>query len=305
VLVAVTISDTIVHVLRAASLNLTANNGVPLEVMRLSSVKDAVKREPGAAFMVLDLRACASEEDLVEAAVKWKTGNASGQLLLIEGSRHPQENTLLWYLGRLSERPPLTVAEANDRTTWESILLNHPFSLLMAQVQEAFLALTKAYHKPVPNLVGLTEMLMFSPQWPRVKQHVKPTATATLKTALNSFTGTFVSAGQAPPSEIISAFRLVVYLHLRKHGWPLDRAAAKLGCDHCRQLRTSFNQRLGCGFRELVLVEPQQALEIVANLVTPGHHEPLKKQVAYAINTARERTAREKYERLAPILPTL
>lgn len=278
-IVAVTLSDTLIHVLRATSLKLALNNGVPLQVLRLSSIKDAVKREPGAAFLVLDLTACACEEDMLEAAVKWKTGNASGQLVVIEGSeRVRNQNTLLWYLGKLCDRAPLSRVESTDSSVWEDLLLNHPFSVLMAQIREAFLCVTNAYEEPVPNLVGLTEMLMFASRWPRVKQHVKPKGT--LKTALNCFATTFVVAGQAPPSEIISAFRLVVYQYLRKNGWSVSRIALQLGCGNSRQLRISFNQRFGHGLRELNKMEPEQAMAIATNLVTPGHHKPLKTQIA-------------------------
>lgn len=249
---------------------------------------------------MLDLKACSAEPDVVEEAVKWKTGNSSGQLLLIEASQQAplnasNQSALIWYLGRFCERPPISAHEATDRSTWEGILINHPFAVLMSQVQEAFLRVTNAYKKPIPNLLALTEMLMLSPKCARVKQHVK-LSTSSLKTAMNSFAGTFVNAGQSPPSEIIAAFRLAIYLHLRKHGWPLEETSQKLGCTNSRQLRASFNQRLGCGFSEIQSVEPQEALDIVAQLVTPGPHQPLKTLVQAAINTARER----RMQKLAP-----
>jgi hypothetical protein len=75
-------------------------------------------------------------------------------------------------------------------------------------------------------------------------------------------------AGQAPPSQLLLAFRVLWLAKLRARGWRTDRVADFLGYASPREFRRAVRRRLGVGVRELGRVPHRDLVCWVTDFLT-------------------------------------
>lgn len=260
------------HALRNSVLHLSELGGPVLRVRVFDKMSAALKDPTTAAFLVLDLATCGEEPDLEDYATQWKLTNAQAQLIIIEGMTDLlKQGHLLWALRPLTTRRLVSSKEAANPLEWNEIILHHPFALLMAVVKDDVLEVLDAGEKYIPNLEGVMRILSLCPKATMVKEFVEFDASRSLKARQNSFAYHFTKEGQAPPSELISCFRALLYARLKEDGRYGPRVVAHfLGFDDPRKIMLSFRERTGLTLTQLEKVPYSAILQIVKVLVTPS-----------------------------------
>lgn len=277
----------LLQTLKQACLRLHDIRATPLTVTAFPTVRAVCTDGRHAPFLVLDLCACGAEPALEDYVTQWKGGNNAGQLVVV-GSMPDTERQgrLLWELSPLSEHPLLSIAESLDVHRWAEVILQHPFATLMAQLQDR---ITVALNQlpTCPNQRAAIEMLGRAPQYTLVKQFLTEDVAASghLKSRTNLFALRFQRAGQAPPSELLTAYRLLVYLAMkhdprRTRAWTPAEIARALHCSSPRVLMTSLRERCGAVLAELDQLRTEDVVALIVDLLDPRRrHAPVKAQI--------------------------
>jgi hypothetical protein len=266
----------LVLTLRTAVTRIKAIGGSTYIVRDFSTAKAVAEEAPGAAFLVLDLECCGSELYLEEYVTRWKTGNASGELVVI-GSMKDQERQgrILWELSRLSDHPLITVEASLTESCWVEIILTHPLSTLMSamrqELEDFLMGLSMR-----PNLVATLELFTMCHVYAQVKQFAATDlAGGTLKSRQNRLANQYTREGQHPPAQLLTAFRAWLYLRLKEdqrlgRHWKPQEIAKALHCENPRAVMTAFRDRCGCVLTDLERLKSGQLFSVICDMLTPS-----------------------------------
>lgn len=260
------------HALRDSVIHLSQLGGPILHVRAYDKMSEAIKDPATASFLVLDLGSCGDEPDLEDYVTQWKLENGHAQLVVVDGMKDlVKQGHLLWALRPLTDKKLVYALDATNPHEWNELILQHPLALLVADVKDDVLNTIDATKHHVPNLEGILRILSMSPKITLVKELVARDDSRSIKARHNRYAYQFTKEGQAPPSELITCFRTLLYAKLKEDGHYTPKTIARfLGFDEPRKVMLSFRERTGLTLAQLDTVPYYAILQIIKSLVVPS-----------------------------------
>lgn len=268
------------HVLNEAVRRIGATGGRPLTIMKYTTMAAAVGAAPGAAFLVVDMTAIGPDVDLDEYATWWKVQNASGQIIVVNA---PHDTVALgrqlYAIATHSQERLLEYKESANVDLWIELLLAHPFSVVMDALRHELLAaLCTVYGSAadIANYAAIMQLFQLSPQTWRVGDFLHTDGETTEKAQRNKLGGMFRRAAQACPRDLITAFRLMIYLRLLEANranpeqWCPREIAVQLQQGNAIGLRAFFKERTGLTVADMVLMRSDECQRLVLEMLSPG-----------------------------------
>lgn len=277
------------HVLREAARRISATGGLPLQVCSFTTLSDAVTSLPGAAFLVLDMAAVSPTEDVDEYAIWWKTKNGASQIIVIN-AQHPTEalGEQLFYVSAHSAMRLIGHKEALAPELWVELFLAHPFATEMEYLRRSLEdGLLTHFEVPedVPNYELVFQLFNLSPKMWRISDFLHTDSETTAKAQRNKFGTYFRKAGQACPRDLITAFRLLIFLRLtevqraQKSCWTPRHIANHLQQGNAVGLRAFFKERTGLTLAELTQLRSTEIAGVIITMLTPSVQRTFRERV--------------------------
>jgi hypothetical protein len=217
--------------------------------------------------LVVDLVTTAREPALAQLVRDWERERPDCPLVLIAPliDRETELKITVALLHAVERLKPtvLTVGDFLRDEPWHTLMAYAEHAALERALWEELRATAAASGRAIRGEPAVREVLLAASRPPRAGVHAMaaPFAVASSSTvrARKALSGRLRRAGQAPPSQLLLAFRVLWLAKLRARGWRTDRVADFLGYDSPREFRRAVRRRLGIGVRELARV-PYRAL---------------------------------------------
>lgn len=266
--------------------------GGPLRHVRsFSTLRDAVEAAPTAAFLILDFSALQETDELCEDLIRWTAHNATGQLVFVEAQHAGQwVGRALYDLAMLlkarTNHPLVSERDSLVSRTWEEIIFSHPFAAIMEDLRaEVEHAVQHALPGKLPNASLIWMLFTNAPKNLRVGDYCASDGSITEKALRNTIGAKLRRAKQAPPKDLITAFRVFIYLRLQElrraseyTDWDAGTIVQHLDPENDRRkFRRSFCERTGLTLTQLQVIPSSYMLDCLVEMLSPREHQrPLK-----------------------------
>jgi hypothetical protein len=259
-----------------------------VEPVCVARPEDALPAFHCAVGLVIDLVTTGREHALAQLVRDWERERPDCPIVLLAPLIDREtELRIMVALLNAAERLKPTVLTAGDflrDLPWHNLMAHAEHATLERALWEELRAAAAESGRAIRGESAVREVLLAASRPSRARVHAIAApfvlASSSPVRARKALSSRLRRAGQAPPSQLLLAFRVLWLAKLRARGWRTDRVADFLGYASPREFRRAVRRRLGIGVRELARVPHRDLVCWATDFLTAGGRAGMPVSVA-------------------------